>query len=70
MVSVFKEGWLARLLNVREDYDEIIRVHRTLYQTLNVFDPSLWMVARLKEEITSDNPLGDASGYGSLYSRS
>ncbi len=53
-----KEGGLARLLNAREDYDEIIGVHRTLYQTLNVFDPSLWMVARPKEEITSDNPLG------------
>jgi len=53
-----KEGGLARLLNVPEDYDEIIGVHRTLYQTLNVFDPSLWMVARPKEEITSDNPLG------------
>jgi hypothetical protein len=48
----------ARLLNATEDYDKTTDVYRTLYQTLNVFDPSLWMVARPKEEITSDNPLG------------
>jgi hypothetical protein len=48
----------ARLLNVCEDYEEIVNTYRTLYQTLNVFDPSLWMAARPREEITSDNPLG------------
>ena len=48
----------SRLLNAKEDYDEVTNVYRTLYQTLNVFDPSLWMIARLKDEITSDNPLG------------
>ncbi len=53
-----KEDGLARLINATEDYHEITNVYRTLYQTLNVFDPSLWMVARPKEEITSDNPLG------------
>ena len=53
-----KEGGLARLINAKEDYDEVTNAYRTLYQTLNVFDPSLWMVARPKDEITSDNPLG------------
>ena len=48
----------ARLLNVCEDYEELVNTYRTLYQTLNVFDPSLWMASRLREEITSDNPLG------------
>jgi hypothetical protein len=48
----------ARLLNATEDYAHITDQFRTLYQTLNVFDRSLWMVARPKEEITSDNPLG------------
>ena len=33
----------ARLLNVCEDYEELVNTYRTLYQTLNVFDPSLWM---------------------------
>jgi len=53
-----KEGGLARLINATEDYDEITNAYRTLYQTLNVFDPGLWMIARPKKEITSDNPLG------------
>jgi hypothetical protein len=48
----------ARLLNAVEDYDHLTNQFRTLYQTLNVFDPSLWMVARPKDEITADNPLG------------
>ncbi|MDD1762692.1 MAG: hypothetical protein LUQ59_10730 [Methanothrix sp.] len=48
----------ARLLNVCEDYEELVNTYRTLYQTLNVFDPSLWMASRPREEITSDNPLG------------
>jgi len=56
-----KEGGLARLINATEDYDEITNAYRTLYQTLNVFDPSLWTVARQKDEITSDNPLGTPS---------
>ena len=55
------DGQQARLLNAKEDYDEVTFVYRTLYQTLNVFDPSLWMAARLKDEITSDNPLGTPS---------
>ena len=49
---------LTRLLNAVEDYDEVTNTFRTLYQTLNVFDPSQWMATRLKNEITSDNPLG------------
>ena len=56
----------ARLLNVCEDYEELVNTYRTLYQTLNVFDPSLWMASRPREEITSDNPLGtpaDTSAY-------
>ncbi|MCJ7443889.1 MAG: hypothetical protein MUO26_05070 [Methanotrichaceae archaeon] len=48
----------ARLLNAIEDYDHLTSQFRTLYQTLNVFDPSLWMVGRPRDEITSDNPLG------------
>lgn len=48
----------ARLLNAVEDYDHLTNLFRTLYQTLNVFDPDLWMVARPKDEITADNPLG------------
>lgn len=48
----------ARLLNAVEDYDHLTNQFRTLYQTLNVFDPGLWMVARPKDEITPDNPLG------------
>jgi len=47
----------ARLLTI-DDFEEIISEHRTLYQTLNVFDKSLWMVDRSKNEITSENPLG------------
>jgi len=48
----------ARLLNVVEDYDELINNHRVLYSTLNVFDKNQWMVTRPKEEITRDDPLG------------
>jgi len=48
----------ARLLNASEDYDHVTDQFRTLYQTLNVFDSSLWMVSQLREEITSENPLG------------
>lgn len=48
----------ARLLNIIDDYDDIINVYRTLYQTLNVFEPGLRSVIRPKEAITSDNPLG------------
>lgn len=48
----------ARLLNAKEDYNHLTGQFRTLYQTLNVFDPSLWMVSRPKEEITQKNPLG------------
>jgi hypothetical protein len=48
----------ARLLNAAQDYDEIVRSHRTFYQTLNVFDQSEWMAVRPKAEITADNPLG------------
>ena len=53
--SHFNEG---RLLNATKDYDQLVDTYRTLYQTLNVFDPSLWMVGRTKDEITDDNPLG------------
>jgi len=53
--SHFNEG---RLLNATKDYDQLVDTYRTLYQTLNVFDPSLWMVGRPKDEITDDNPLG------------
>ena len=53
-----REGNTARLINATEDYDEITTTYRTLYQTLNTFDPSLWMIARKREEITDDNPLG------------
>ena len=48
----------ARLLNAKEDYDHVTSKDRTLYQTLNVFDSSIWKISRPKEEITSDNPLG------------
>jgi DNA primase large subunit len=51
------DGTEARLLNV-EDYDSITGQFRTLYQTLNTFASSLWMVSRTREDITSDNPLG------------
>lgn len=50
-------GDQARLLTL-EDYDEIVDRYRTLYQSLNVFDPALWMVARKKDQINSYNPLG------------
>ena len=39
----------ARLLNAVEDYDHLTNQFRTLYQTLNVFDPGLWMVSRPKD---------------------
>jgi len=48
----------ARLLNAKEDYDHLTDQFRVLYQTLNVFDPGLWMVSRPKAEITPENPLG------------
>ena len=54
----YSDDGQARLLNAKEDYDHVTSKDRTLYQTLNVFDPSLWMISRPKEEITSDNPLG------------
>ena len=48
----------ARLLNAVEDYEELAKLYRTLYATLNVFDKNSWMAARQREEITSDHPLG------------
>lgn len=51
-------GHEARLLNAIEDYEELTKHYRTFYATLNVFDKNSWMAARLREEITSDNPLG------------
>jgi hypothetical protein len=54
----YSDDGQARLLNATEDYEFVTEKYRTLYQTLNVFDPSLWMIARLKDEITDDNPLG------------
>ena len=48
----------VRLRNMDEDYDVTIEAHRTLYATLNVFNPKLRSVVRLKESITSDDPLG------------
>lgn len=53
----YLEDGRARLLH-QGDYDSIIEQHRTLYQTLNVFEPALLEVARPREKITSDNPLG------------
>jgi hypothetical protein len=54
----YSDDGQARLLNAKEDYEFVTGKYRTLYQTLNVFDQSLWMIARPKEEITDDNPLG------------
>jgi len=51
-------GREARLLNAVEDYEELAKLYRTFYATLNVFDKNSWMAARPREEITSDNPLG------------
>jgi len=51
-------GREARLLNAPEDYEELVKIYRTLYATLNVFDKNSWMAARPREEITADNPLG------------
>lgn len=48
----------ARLLNVSEDYNYIVERHRTLYSTLNVFEPSLRTASRKIEEITPESPLG------------
>jgi hypothetical protein len=53
--SHFNEG---RLLNATRDYEGLTSTYRTLYQTLNVFDPSLWMVGHPAEEISNDCPLG------------
>ncbi|VVB64506.1 Eukaryotic and archaeal DNA primase, large subunit [uncultured archaeon] len=54
----YSDNGQARLLNVIEDYEHLTDQFRTLYQSLNVFDSRLWMVARPKDEITPDNPLG------------
>ena len=48
----------ARLLDFDQDYDYVISEFRTLYATLNVFDPGLWTDGRLRASITSENPLG------------
>lgn len=48
----------ARLLNVPEDYDHLTNEFRTLYQSLNVFVPTLISVSRPKNEITPEDPLG------------
>ncbi len=52
------DGEHARLLNAIDDYETIIDTYRTLYQTLNVFDPGLRGIFRLKQEITPGYPLG------------
>lgn len=55
----------ARLLNTK-DYEDITSEFRTLYTSLNVFDPGLMGISRQKNEITADNPLGtpaDTIGY-------
>jgi len=72
--TVFGNGWRAlngdfstwyryidndvRLLNFAEDYDYLANNFRTLYSTLNVFDPGLAQVSRKKNSVTSENPLG------------
>jgi hypothetical protein len=48
----------TRLINAVEDYDQLTNACRTVYQTLNVFEPALMSVVRRKDEITAADPLG------------
>lgn len=54
----YSNDGMARLLNTDQDYDYITSRYRTLYATLNVFDPGLWTDGRQRAAITADNPLG------------
>jgi hypothetical protein len=51
----------VRLLNANDDYDNITKDRRVLYQTLNVFEPELQKEQRENDDVTKENPLGALS---------
>ncbi len=51
----------VRLLNVKEDYEEVANQYRTPYLTLNVFRPVVMGEIRHRTAVTNENPLGTPS---------
>ena len=48
----------VRLLNARDDYENIVKNHKVLYATLNVFQEELKTKIVLSDDVTSESPLG------------